>query len=68
MSESAPDRLVIFAKKECPTCNLVQPVIQELAKSGRPVVVFAQDDMSFMHGLTVKDDTSSKQSPPLFAS
>jgi thiol-disulfide isomerase/thioredoxin len=62
MIETGPDGLVIFAKKECPTCNLVQPVAQELANRGRPVIVFAQDDTSFMDGLTVEDDTSLKQS------
>jgi len=62
MIEIGPDGLVIFAKKECPTCNLVQPVAQELANRGRSVIVFAQDDTSFMDGLTVEDDTSLKQS------
>ena len=62
MTEIGPDGLVIFAKKECPTCNLVQPVVQELAKRGRSVIVFAQDDTSFMDGLIVENDTSLKQS------
>ena len=62
MTENGPDGLAIFVKKECPTCNLVQPVVQELAKCGRSVIVFAQDDTSFMDGLTVQDDTSLKQS------
>ena len=61
-SEVALDGLVIFAKKECPTCNLVQPVARELAKRGRAVTVFVQDDTSFMEGLPVEDDTSLKQS------
>ena len=61
-SEIALDGLVIFAKKECPTCNLVQPVARELAERGRAVTVFVQDDTSFMEGLPVEDDTSLKQS------
>ena len=62
MSEIALDGLVIFAKKECPTCNLVHPVARELAERGRAVTVFVQDDTSFMEGLPVEDDTSLKQS------
>jgi hypothetical protein len=57
MTEIGPDGLGIFVKKECPTCNLVQPVIQELAKRGRSVIVFVQDDTSFVDGLIVENDT-----------
>jgi thiol-disulfide isomerase/thioredoxin len=62
MTEIGPDGLAIFVKKECPTCNLVQPVIQELARRGRSVTIFAQDDTSFADGLVVENDTSLKQS------
>lgn len=58
----ARDGLVIFAKKECPTCNLVQPVIHELAQRAPSIVVFAQDDAALLDGLEVEDDTSLKQS------
>jgi hypothetical protein len=56
------DGLAIFAKKECPTCSLIRPVIRDLAQRGEAVIVFAQDDPSFLDGLTVEDDTSLEQS------
>ncbi len=61
-SATTRDGLVIFAKKECPTCNLVRPVIHELAQRAPSVVVFSQDDTLFLDGLEVEDDTSLKQS------
>jgi len=64
MTLNAADRdgLLIFAKKECPTCNLVRPVVRELAQRAGSVVVFTQDDTSFMDELTVVDDTSLMRS------
>src|SRR5579863_4723918 len=58
----ARDGPVIFAKKECPTCNLVQPVIRELAQRAPSIIAFAQDDTALFDGLAVEDDTSLQQS------
>jgi thiol-disulfide isomerase/thioredoxin len=62
LSATVRDGFLIFAKKECPTCNLVRPVVRELAQRAGSVVVFAQDDRSFMDELAVEDDTSLMQS------
>jgi hypothetical protein len=45
-----PDGLVAFVKRECPTCELVVPVLAELhAQTGLTVIV--QDDSAFPPGL-----------------
>jgi hypothetical protein len=52
---SAPlnDGLVVVVKRDCPTCQLIEPVLGQL-----PVTVYSQDDPSFPAGITdVRDDT-----------
>jgi hypothetical protein len=45
-----PEGLVVFVKRECPTCGLVAPVLAELrARAGLTVIV--QDDPGFPDGL-----------------
>jgi len=44
---SLPDGLVAVVKRECPTCQLVAPVLRELAAAGVPVLVYSQDDPAF---------------------
>jgi hypothetical protein len=41
-----PDGLVVVAKRDCPTCVLVAPVLGELARAGA-VTVYSQDDPAF---------------------
>lgn len=55
-SELPSSGLVAFVKRECPTCELVVPVLEQLAKSGS-LTVFTQDDTTFPAGLTPRDDT-----------
>ncbi|MDP6978251.1 MAG: thioredoxin family protein [Myxococcota bacterium] len=59
--ESLPDGLVVFVKRECPTCELVAPVLRELAK-GSALTVYSQDDPGFPEDLEVGDDTSLEAS------
>jgi hypothetical protein len=47
------DGLVAVVKRECPTCVLVAPVLEEL---GAKLVVYSQDDPSFPEGLGARDD------------
>jgi hypothetical protein len=42
-----PDGLVAVVKRECPTCQLVAPVLGEIAGRGRPLTVYTQDDPKF---------------------
>src|ERR1700742_4237721 len=44
------DGLVIVAKRDCPTCVLVEPVMQSLDRAG-PLTVFSQDDPTFPSGV-----------------
>ncbi|WP_336029129.1 thioredoxin family protein [Geodermatophilus sp. FMUSA9-8] len=50
-----PDGLVAVVKRDCPTCALVEPVLQQLAGAG-PLTVVSQDDPGFPAGLPVTDD------------
>ena len=47
------DGLVAFVKKDCPTCELVVPVLKQLG-----VTAVVQDDPAWPAGLTRVDDTS----------
>ena len=48
---SLPDGLIVVAKFECPTCTLVEPLLQLLAGSGQPLTVYVQDDAAYAAGL-----------------
>src|SRR4051812_50196889 len=52
------DGLVIVAKRDCPTCLLVEPVMQSLDRAG-PLMVLSQDDPTFPSGVrsVVYDDS-----------
>ncbi len=39
--------LAVFAKRDCPTCQLVAPVLGALAGGGRTLKVYSQDDPTF---------------------
>ena len=45
------DGLVVVAKRDCPTCTLVEPLLAELAAGGLPLVVYVQDDPAYAAGL-----------------
>jgi hypothetical protein len=42
-----PDGLVAVVKRDCPTCQLVAPVLGEIAARGGPLTVYSQDDPGF---------------------
>ena len=56
-----PSGLVVFVKRDCPTCELVVPVLEQLAQ-GSTLTVFCQDDPSFPEGAGAVDDTSLERS------
>ena len=58
MTTTVPDGLVAFVKRDCPTCRLVVPVLEQLAASGPPLTVYTQDDPVFPEGLNPRDDTA----------
>ncbi|MEE2702990.1 MAG: thioredoxin family protein [Myxococcota bacterium] len=51
-----PTGLVAFVKRDCPTCELVTPVLAEIAKQSE-LTVFSQDDPAFPEGLDPRDET-----------
>jgi hypothetical protein len=54
---SLPDGIVAVVKRDCPTCQLVAPVLSEIAAAGVALTVYSQDDPDFPAGLAVVDDT-----------
>jgi hypothetical protein len=54
-----PEGLVAFVKRDCPTCDLVAPVLASIAGSDAQLTIYTQDDASFPDGIPgVVDDTS----------
>jgi thiol-disulfide isomerase/thioredoxin len=41
------DGLVVFVKRECPTCKLIEPVMQRVSKALSSFQVVSQDDPKF---------------------
>lgn len=41
------DGWALFVKRDCPTCQLIEPVIGELLRAELPVSVYTQDDPAF---------------------
>jgi hypothetical protein len=60
-SPDFPDGLVVFVKRDCPTCVLVQPVLHQLAGQ-ISLTVITQDDPAFPEGLSPVDDTELERS------
>jgi hypothetical protein len=51
------DGLAVFAKRACPTCTLIEPVLRHLAQSRGAFRVVSQDDPGFPAGVAnVLDD------------
>jgi hypothetical protein len=51
------DGLVVFAKRACPTCTLIEPLLRDLAQKDGAFQVVSQDDPGFPEGVAgVVDD------------
>ncbi len=57
-----PDGLIAVVKRDCPTCLLVDPVLQEIERHGVPLTVYIQDDPSFSRASHIVDDRSLEHS------
>ncbi len=57
MGTPLPEGIVAVVKADCPTCQLVAPVLGELRAAGVALTVFTQDDPAFPAGLDPVDDT-----------
>ena len=58
-TDGLPDGLIVVAKRDCPTCGLVEPLLHQLARAGQALTVYIQDDPAYAAGLpgAVLDDT-----------
>ena len=57
------DGLVVFAKRECPTCTLIEPLLRVLSQADPSFRVVSQDDPQFPAGVAnVIDDRELDQS------
>ncbi len=58
-----PEGISLFLKKACPTCVLIEPLVQRISDAGVPVTVYSQDDPSFPTGFPgVIDDADLEYS------
>jgi hypothetical protein len=54
---------LVFAKRDCPTCTLIEPVLRKLSAGGQPACFVSQDDPLFPEGVAdVVDDRELEQS------
>jgi hypothetical protein len=58
MTTTLPEGLIVVAKADCPTCRLIEPLLQQLAQAG-PLTVYVQDSEDYAAALpgTVFDQT-----------
>lgn len=61
MSAGRAERLVAFVKRDCPTCVLVAPVLEDLARRA-DLTVYTQDDPTFPEGVESTHDESLEAS------
>ena len=59
---SLPNGLIAVVKRDCPTCLLVDPVLVEIQRAGKPLTVYVQDDPSFTQVAGSVDDRDLAQS------
>jgi len=57
-----PEGLVAFVKRDCPTCELVDPVLGALARGDEQLTVYTQDDLAFPESVDAVDDLDLTQS------
>jgi hypothetical protein len=58
VTAALPDGIVAIVKRDCPTCQLVVPVLEQLRDAGISMSIFSQDDPTFPAGLDPIDDTT----------
>ncbi len=56
-----PSGIVAFVKRDCPTCVLIAPVLEQLGGK-LDLTVYTQDDIDFPKGVDRVDDTSLEMS------
>ena len=46
-----PEGLIVVAKRDCPTCQLIEPLLSDIDRQGGPLTVYSQDDPAFAEGV-----------------
>ena len=60
---TVPDGLIAVVRRDCPTCALVEPVLQRIGSSAGSLTVYSQDDVRFPEEVAnVIDDTDLEHS------
>ncbi|MEM8859074.1 MAG: thioredoxin [Chloroflexota bacterium] len=49
------DGIIAVVKEDCPTCQLVVPVLEHMAKSGQLSKIWSQDELAFLESVTGTD-------------
>ena len=62
ISPELSDGLVAVVKQDCPTCLLVDPVLQEIERAGLGLTVCVQDDLDFSKATRILDDRNLEHS------
>ena len=54
-----PEGLIVIAKRDCPTCSMIEPVLRQLGSGPLPLTVYSQDDPAFAAGAgsVIHDET-----------
>jgi hypothetical protein len=55
-SQNLPDGLIVIVKEDCETCQLVLPVLDQLASSNLAVQIYSQDNPAFPPAMGPHDD------------
>ena len=50
------DGLIVVAKRDCPTCTMLEPVYAQLAANNGGLTIYTQDDPSFPESVPAVDD------------
>ena len=60
MNQLSANKFTIVLKKECPTCELIEPVLRQLVEEyEKNISIYVQDDLTFPRSIDRKlDDTS----------
>ena len=51
-----PDGLIVVAKRDCPTCTMLEPVYAQLAAGDDGLTIYTQDDPTFPESVAAMDD------------
>ena len=52
-----PDGFVVIVKRECATCQMIEPVLKDIASHKTPLTVYTQDDPTFPESVSAIHDS-----------